>query len=357
MNNMTVYNDIDIDIDIEIEIENDIIKYKMNDIKTAILNNIPIEEKLHMIICVSNIIQYESRYILAKRFIKRIENEEKNVILYIVELAYNDQTYYITENDNPRHLQLRTNTAPLWHKENLLNIGIKKLLPKNYKAFCWADADIQFQDPYWAINTLKILNGTRDIVQNFSHCVDMDQDENAMSIFSSFGYQYTHKRHYQKGGNSNNQWHPGFCWSMTRKAYEQMGGLFELGIVGAGDNHMALSWINNGIKSLNENVSDGYKQSILEYQEICQGLTIGYLPGIISHEFHGKKAERFYNQRWEILVKNCYNPYEHITYNKDGLLIPSEKCPKKLLDDIYNYFSSRNEDSGLEKLKELSLND
>ena len=343
---MTIINNIQLDN----------ISYKINDIKNAIKNNKPIEEKLHMIICVSNAIQYESRYILAKKFIKRIEKEEKNVILYIVELAYdlpgkNPQKFFITKKSNPRHLQLRTNTPPLWHKENLLNIGINKLLPNTWKAICWADADIIFEDTKWATNTLKVLNGTSDIVQNFHLCVDMDADENAMSIFSGFGYQYINKRPYQKGGNSLTQWHPGYVWSCTRKAYEQMGGLIDVGICGAGDNHMSLSWINNGIKSLHENVSDGYKQSILEYQERCQGLTIGYVPGVISHEFHGKKSDRKYNERWLLLVKNKYNPYEHITYNKDGLLIPTKNCPQKLLNDIYNYFCSRNEDIELEKLK------
>lgn len=347
-------------------IEPDDITYIPNDIKSAIQRDNPIEEKLNMVICVSNAIQYSSRYILARKFIKRIEKEEKNVILHIVELAYDlpdkiPQKFYITEKNNPRHLQLRINSV-LWHKENLLNIGIKKLLKKDWKAVCWCDADIIFDDPNWAINTLKILNKTRDIVQNFNLCIDMDADENAMSIFSSFGYQYTYKRPYQKGGNPLTQWHPGYCWSMTRKAYEQMkgeninGGLIDVGIVGAGDNHMSLSWVNNGINSLHENVSDGYKQSILEYQERCKGLTIGYVPGVIRHEFHGKKSARGYNERWLILIKNGYNPYEHITYNKDGILIPTKDCPEKLLDDIYNYFCSRNEDHGLEKLKELSLN-
>ena len=341
-----------------IEIDN--ITYIKNDINEAIKNNKPIEEKLHIIICVSNAIQFESRYILAKKFIKRIEKEEKNVILYIVELAYDllgkkPQKFFITNKSNPRHLQLRTNTPPLWHKENMLNIGINKLFPKNWKAVCWCDADIIFDDPNWAINTLKILNGTRDIVQNFHLCVDMDADESVMSIFSGFGYQFTNKRPYQKGGNPNNQYHPGYCWSMTRKAYEQMGGLFEYGICGAGDNHMSLSWINNGIKSVHENVSLEYKQSVLEYQKRCQGLTIGYVVGVIKHEFHGKKSDRKYNERWLILVKNKYNPYQHITYNKDGLLIPTKDCPQKLLDEIYEYFTGRNEDLGLEKLKELSL--
>ena len=358
---MTIINSVEIN-DIEY-IQKDINDIQNDDksIKDAIKFNEPIEKKLHMIICVSNPIQYESRFSLARKFVKRIEKDHKDdVILYIVELAYDlpgksPQKFYITQSDNPRHLQLRTNTAPLWHKENLLNIGIKKLLPDSWKAVCWCDADIIFDDPNWAINTLKILNGTRDIVQNFSHCLDQDQEKNTMSIFSGFGYQYTHKRPYQKGGNANNQFHPGFSWTCTRKAYEQMGGLYDRAILGASDHHMSLCWINNGIKSVHDSVSDDYKKSILDYQEKCKGLFIGYTVGVIKHEFHGKKSARGYDSRWLVLVNNLYSPFEHICYNKDGLLIPTEKCPQKMLDQIYDYFISREEDSGLEEkfLKEL----
>ena len=323
------------------------IKYIKNDIKDAIRNNDKIEENLHMVICISNPVQYESRYILARKFIKRIEEEEKNVILYIVELVYDlankKQDFVVTDSNNKRHLQLRT-VIPLWHKENLLNIGIRKLLPFDWKCVCWADADIIFDNPHFAIDTLKILNGTRDIVQNFSHCVDMDENENAMSIFSGFGYQYMHNKPYKSDGNPNNQFHCGFVWSCTRKAYEQMGGLFDTALLGSGDHHMALCWINNGINSINTSASDGYKQSILEYEERCKGLTVGYVPGVIKHEYHGKKQKRFYNSRWKILIDNCYNQNEHVCYNKDGLLIPTVKCPKKMLDEIYTYFESRQED-------------
>ena len=328
--------------------ELDNIKYIENDIKNAIKNNKPIDEKLHMVICVSNAVQYASRYILAKKFIKRIEEEEKNVILYIVELAYDlpnkkPQEFYVTDINNRRHLQLRT-SVPLWHKENLLNICIQKLLPKNWKAVCWADADIIFDDPNFAINTLKILNGCRDIVQNFSHCIDMDQHKNAMNIFSGFGYQYTHKKPYNFISNPQNQYHPGFVWSCTRTAYDKMKGLFEYGILGSGDHHMCLAWIHNGIKSVNKNATDDYKNAVFEYQQRCNGLKIGYVPGIISHEFHGKKSNRFYNERWNILINNKYAPSIHVTKNKDGLLIPSDQCPQELLTQIYNYFSIRKED-------------
>ena len=64
-------------------IEIDDINYKVNDIKYAIANNDPIEEKLNVIIVVSNPCLYATRYILLKEFVKRVEEEEENVNLFV----------------------------------------------------------------------------------------------------------------------------------------------------------------------------------------------------------------------------------------------------------------------------------
>ena len=78
-------------------IEIDDINYKLNDIKYAISNNDPIEKKLNVIIVISNPCLYASRYILLKEFVKRIEEEETNVELFIVELIYKNQKYIISD--------------------------------------------------------------------------------------------------------------------------------------------------------------------------------------------------------------------------------------------------------------------
>jgi hypothetical protein len=323
-------------------IEIDICKQKRDETRLAILNNSPIEDKLHVIAVLSNPCNYARRYILAREFISRMEMEE-NVILYIVELTYGAQNYYVTEPKNKKHLRLNGD-IPLWHKENMINIGVSKLLPPSWKAFAWIDMDIEFQNPYWALDTLKVLNGFRDIVQVFSHCIDMNKMGDAMSIFPSFGYQHSKQKVY--GGNGINMWHPGFGWAITRKAYERIGGLYEVSILGAGDNNMAHSIIGNGVNTLNIATTDDYKDSLTNFQKYASQMRLGYIPGIISHYYHGSKKNRQYNERWKILVTHVYSPCIHITKNKDGLLIPSEHCPKGLLTDIMNYFSERNEDEG-----------
>lgn len=324
-------------------IEIDYIDYITNDINDSIKNNKPIEDKLNLIICISNPCQFARRFILAREFITRIKRDFKDDInLYVVELAYNNKPFNVTNKYNPNHLQLRTNKEPIWSKENMWNLGVK-LLPKDWKHVAFADADVEFTNPHFAKDTLKILNGTRDIIHMHSHCLDMDLDKNAMSLFSSFGYQYSIQQPYSSKGSLF--WHPGFTLAITRKAYEQIGGIFQKSILGAGDHNLFLCLIGNGIKSLNENVSDEYKQSIVEFEQKCKGLRLGSHPSnIIIHNFHGSKKNRQYSSRWLILVKHLFDPYKHIEIDYQGLQIPSKDCPKELLDDIMLYFQSRNED-------------
>ena len=322
-------------------IEIDIINYKRNIIKDAIENNDPIEDKLHVIAVISNPCLYAKRYILMKEFIKRFENEEPNCILYIVELAYGNQKFIITDKNNNKHLQLRTD-IPIWHKENMINLGVKKLLPKTWKAFAWIDADLEFENNTWASDTLKILNGTKDIVQIFSHCVDMDNNEMTMKVMNSAGYQYTKQKQYTTNGE--NFWHPGFAWAMTRKAFERVGGLYEVSILGSGDHIMMHCLLNNGKNSISSTNTDDYKNSILEYEKKFCKLRFGYVPGVIRHYYHGSKKNRGYQERWKILVNNKYSPTIHIKKDSNGLIIPTKEFSKELQQEIFDYFASRNED-------------
>lgn len=327
---MTVLNGIEIDA----------IDYNINYTKQSISNNEPIDNVLHVVGVISNPALFATRYILAKQFIRRLE-EDCNISLYIVELAYGNQPYYITNPSNPKHLQIRTE-IPLWHKENMVNIGIKRLLPDNWKAVAWVDMDIEFENTTWALDTLKLLNGYKDVVQLFSHCIDMDKDESAIQVFNSFGYQYDKKQSYCK--NSNNFWHPGYGWAITRKAYEKIGGLYEYAILGSGDNIMSLSLIGRGLNGVNIESTEEYKETIRKYESKMKLLRLGYVPGVIRHYYHGKKKNRMYGERWRILVEHLYEPIQHVTHDSNGILIPTNSCPPEIITKILEYFYARNED-------------
>ena len=315
-----------------------------NEIKEAIRNNERIEDKLNVIIVVYNSCLYTSRYILAKEFIMRLELES-DINLYIVELAYGDQAYVITSENNKNHLQLRTE-SPLWHKENLINLGVKYLLPKTWKAFAWIDADIEFDSYHWVSDTLRILNGTAEIVQLFSHCDDLHDNNTINTITCGFCYQYTKNKNI---GSNYLYRNPGIAWGITRDAYHKIDGLYEYGILGGGDDLLSLSLINRALNAFQNKSTDRQKDTIINFEEKASKLKVGYVPGVVRHHFHGNKKNRNYNTRYDILMNHEYDPNIHLKHDENGLLIPSDYCSKEFLDDIKGYFISRNEDENLLK--------
>ena len=310
-----------------------------DDTKYFILNNEPIEEKLHVVSVISNPCNYKIRYKLANEFIARME-KEPNIILYLVELVYGDQEFVITSADNKNHLQLK-GEIPLWHKENMVNLGVKYLLPNDWKAFAWIDMDIEFESTHWALDTLKLLNDGKDFVQLFSHCVDITFNEEIINNFNGFGYQFC--KNFKKGVGVN-YWHPGFAWACNRKAYDKMDGIYQEGILGSGDNTMCHGFIKKAPESLKSGVSQKYIDFVKNLQNKMDGIKLGYIDGTIRHYFHGKKENRHYYEKDDILIKYQYDPYYHIKLNEQGLIIPSESCPKDFLRDIMEYFKSINED-------------
>lgn len=306
-----------------------------NELRLTLEYGHKIDDVLHVVTVISNPCGFKRRIQLAKEFMMRMEREP-HIRLYVVELSYNGR-FELTNANNPRHLRLRSD-VPLWHKENMVNIGVAQLLPKNWKCFAWIDADIEFESNTWALDTLKILGSGKDIVQLWSHCDDMDKNQHTMKVFQSFGYQYTKRRDYRQ---DQNFWHPGYAWAMTREAYTRLGGLYDLSILGSGDHNMAMAII--GYESLNPKTSRGYKKSLEIFRTRCM-LRVSYVPGTIRHHFHGSKKNRRYHDRWKILVKHQYDPHIHMTRTPMGLLVPTPACPQELLNDIVMYFSERNED-------------
>ena len=225
----------------------------------------------------------------------------------------------------------------------MINIGVKHLLPPNWKAMAWIDADLEFESATWASDALKVLNGAADVIQLFSHCVDMDKSRRPMSVFNSFCYNVTKGLGYCNNGLSYS--HPGYAWAVTKKAYNKMGGLFDGAIHGSGDHIMALCFIGLGLSSVNEGNHKSYIGAVLEYQERVRSLRLGYVPGVILHHYHGTKENRRYTDRWKLLIKYQFDPAVHLSKNVDGVLIPTYSFPQGLLNELKQYFFDRLEDA------------
>lgn len=311
-------------------------------------------ENLHVITMISNPVRYQSRYRLWREFNERMT--AAGVSLWTMELQLGMRPFEITDPINhSRHFQVRGRDE-LWAKENALNV-LARHLPESWEYLAWIDADVEFVGKYaksWPTEIIHALQ-VYDVIQPWETATDLGPDGQALATYKSFCSQYI-KSGAMHPETSYHEWHPGFAWACTRDAFDAMGGFFEHGVAGAGDRHMALSFVNQAHLSYHPEAPEAYKRSILEWQKRQLPKIrkdIGYMPGHLIHYFHGKKKDRRYWDRWQIINETNFNPQLDLAHNYQGILelshrgIESEDFDKsvRLRDLLRAYFRQRHEDS------------
>jgi hypothetical protein len=301
---------------------------------------------LHVVTCVSNPVRYRSRWRLYERFAAQMARAGVNLLT--VELAYGERPFEVTKPGRRDHVQLRSRSE-LWSKENLLNIGFAHL-PEGWRYAAWIDADVEFQNPDWAGETVERLQ-LFDALQLFSHAVDLDPEHQVLGCCkpkTGFMHAWWHglpaSRHYDDGN-----WHPGYAWAVRRDAYVALGGLMDFCVLGSADRHMAMSLIGKGGLSVHRKVSPAYRRRVLAWQERAERSVrrnVNYVPGLLTHWWHGKKKDRRYVERWQILADHDFDPDLDLRrdWAQHGLLELGD-AKVGLRDDIRRYLRARNEDS------------
>jgi hypothetical protein len=311
------------------------------------------EATLHVCTVVSNPVRYASRYKLFEAF--KSQTEGQHVKLWTVEMAYGNRPFVVTEQDNDYHLQLRT-PYEIWHKENALNLLMNHICSEYPDAeyFAWVDADITFVRSDWAYETIQVLQHY-DFVQMFSHAQDVGPKfEPIGSPHVGFLYAYCNdlpnqakSTRYVPYGYGADFAHPGYAWAARRSALDKTGGLLDVCILGSADHNMAMGLVDQMERSIDQRLGEPYKEQMRIWGDRCVKhikRNVGYVPGMIMHHWHGRKADRQYRDRGKILVENNYNPHYDLKRDTQGLYQLTERSTK-LRDDIRSYFRARNEDS------------
>lgn len=330
-----------------------------------------VDATLHVVAVISNPARFRTRVKLFQDFQSRMR-QTPGVRLVTVECAYGDHAFHVTHADNPLDVQVRT-LDELWVKENLINIGISKL-PPDWQYVAWIDGDVQFTNTDWVQETLHQLQ-THHIVQLFQNAVDMGPTGEVLQVHQGFASQYINRApkywetqwtskwtgvplnaafdspvYYDlavKDGLKGAYWHSGYAWAANREAINAMGGLLDWAVMGSGDHHMAMSWIGDGRYSVPGKAPQAYLDAVLAYQTRCERdikRDIGFVTGTLLHHWHGKKTDRKYLERWDIITRNQFDPSKDIHKDWQGLW---QLNPDKiqLRDDLRFYFRQRNEDS------------
>lgn len=288
-----------------------------------------------------------------QRFKKHME--DLGVTLYIVEVVLNDAPFEVSEEGNPYHVQLRTKYE-MFHKENLINIGFRRAIDlhgEDAKYLAWIDTDLHFVNPTAIEDTIAQLQRHK-VVQMWETAVDLDptyrplqHKDTKESVVQSFGYCYTQYGIKNRAAISyTTKWHPGYAYALRREVYEAMGGLYEISIMGSGDDQMAWAFAGDDKRGTHGAVTKSYGDESFKHlkriREEVRG-DLGYVQGLILHYWHGTKASRRYVERWNILVENKYDPLKDLIKREDGLLeLTGDNVG--LRDGIRKYFSLRNDD-------------
>lgn len=306
-------------------------------------------DKLHVVAVVANPIRWCSRMRLYREFEEHML--KSGVSLTVVECAYGERPFEVPDTAGVNVVRVRSKTL-VWNKENLINIGVSRL-PDNWKYMAWVDADIFFRRLHWATETVHALQ-QYEIVQPWTDAYDLGPNDEHIQHHKSFCHQWWHKKPVVPDGNGF--WtfdggpytypHSGYAWAATRETIERMGGLFELGAMGAGDHHMALSLVGLADRSLPGKVTASYRNHLKRWEAraLCHiNTNIGFVHGTIEHRFHGRKTDRQYVNRWGMILEHGFDPDTDLKRNVHG--VTELACNKpELRHDLDIYFRQRNED-------------
>lgn len=330
----------------------------------------PMEEPLYVVTAVSNPCRYRSRYNLYRAFEKRVC--DAGAILHTVEMAYGHRPFEVTHAGDPRNVQVRC-TDELWHKENLLNIGIGRL-PAEAKYIAIVDADMLFARPDWAQETVQQLQH-HPVVQMYSQINHLSADEEVAGSGRSFvaAWKDGEALRTQRGAaqsvlrftprnlvadypdgcssGSGNLGSPGGAWAFRREALDALGGLIDYSVIGSADYYMAAALFG----MLHLVLKDGYHPAFTEHLHQWEARAergirrnVGLVPGLMLHHWHGSLNNRGYGERWKLLIDHQFNPHTDLRHDSQGVLhLVDDGSHRAILlrDELRAYFRSRDEDA------------
>jgi hypothetical protein len=306
-----------------------------------------VESVLHVIAVAFNPVRFQSRYNLFREFAQRV-GADPHVKLWVVELAYGNRPFELTEAGNPQHIQFRT-SHELWHKERMINEAVARL-PQDWEYCAWIDADVNFINPDWAHETIQQLQHY-SVVQMFTHAVDIGPQGEPIEQFEGFAHSHMMGRQlplFKKPNYYTNakHYHPGYAWAYRREAWNTMGGLLDVNIVGGGDHQMAYGLLDCIHVTIPKGSTSSYSYFVKAWQNNATKLrqNIGAVPGTLMHYFHGTKKKRGYHDRWKILTHNGFDPVFDLKMDWQQMWTLTEN-KTGLRDQLRAYFRARNEDS------------
>lgn len=347
----------------------------------VIISKDEVREPLHVIIPLQNPWRWKSRYKHTQRAIKHFM--DSGAVVVLVEVAFNRREFVFADSGidglaaecaihgpefKHKYIGLRS-SSELWLKENLINVGVNSL-PHTWQQVAWYDSDVQHGRPNWVgsviqelqhYSFLQTFSQARDLGPNYEMLPEDYPHANGVSFLQSWkdgdldgnlvhgwkkrqpnqakiladlkliradvqklekditqleedidGYYHDHRRVF-----------PGLAWAATRKAWDDVGGLPDFCVWGGCDWSMAHALIGKRDTMMHSGLHVNYKSMMNAWADRADRYirkNVGVLPGVIFHNWHGKKTARGYGDKHRILAKVGFDPIAHLKRESGGLL-------------------------------------
>ena len=206
-----------------------------------------------------------------------------------------------------------------FYKENLWNLAAKKA---SGDSLIFIDADVIYKNPNWVTNVEEALNHC-DVLQPFTKAVWLDE-------FGSLERdRIPCTDNLISGENINlNLGHPGFGWAITKKAFDKIGGWYDLAANGSGDVSFVFALASqNQYELLMQHFAQQDRVVLtLSYQRYRKhvsslGLKVGTVPEcVVQHKWHGTIRNRRYKRR-DLCLPRIDNYEYNLKRRTDGILV------------------------------------
>jgi len=260
----------------------------------------------------------------------RESSKKQGLKLLTVELAFGKTPFELKETDADILIRLRTKKENIiWHKEAMLNIGLKNL-PADCDKFVWLDCDIIFKNDRWISETSTLLERYA-LVQPYRYFIrlpkgkrDLGPDQINELITSgkhSYGVSLID---IEKKAKSKSYIDPNSrgIWAARRKIFDIIQ-FFEYDIVGGGDTWMLHAFTSSiPITTKLDLYPDTFRQKYLKWYSVATREIKGSVfvsEGAVLHLWHGKIENRDYWGRHKKICEANYNPDTDIIKDSQGL--------------------------------------
>lgn len=342
-----------------------------------LFNRDVVREPLHCIVPLQNPWRWKSRWKHAQRAIKHFI--DAGAVVTLVEVAFNRRELVFADSGleglpanceiqgpgfRHQYIGLRS-PSELWLKENLVSIGVSRL-PQDWQQVCYLDADVLFARPNWVgeciqklqhYAMLQMFSQARDLGPNYEMLPEDYPHANGVSLIRSWR-DGDLETNLTKGWKSKRQIlrdlakvqsdlkilttdlttlasdlegdypyggrrvFPGLAWAMTRKAWDDVGGLMDFAVWGGSDYTQALAVVGRRKGMMHTGLHQSYKNLVNQWADRADRYirqNVGAMDGVVFHNFHGRKTLRGYSDKHRILARVGFDPTRHLKRDSQGL--------------------------------------